>query len=664
MGQETYLIVDQQPAPPGNLQQLLSRLAGEHGLDAYTCRQRIVGQGLSLLHKGEREKLAAISALLGASGIRHWLIEPTRPQFSPAAIRGLQPDADGITFSCQKKPVRFAKGATVLAVLADLSGRLAERSVKQLLASHAYQGLDNVSHISEEKTYRTIMQGRPVLDLYLLDEKNKIVEAVRVFPGKFDHRGLGERATAGSRQNLQQLLELSRENAGVFHLATGFGLVNLPGCSLHKVADDDPDGLRKNLLSLTRYGWLMADLQEQGEITAAEDESIDPSAALAAALLTQNPALLGNEALSESLPIIEQVAGEIRQSAPEPAKRKESFTPQTRTLPAPPPLETGRHWRTPRFWLGSAGGISAVAAIFLFEQTELLPALAYYGFRLGIVPALFAALLFWAGFHFLGLKRQVENTPTSKIRSVAMGMVEVKGRAIRQYALISPMTHSACAWFRLTRYRRDRNRNWTVSSVTGSGSVPFLLEDETGRICVDPAGATIRARTRQEGSPGQSSLLFDSGSGAGDADEKWLEEIICEGTTLYVLGCAAVKRETGQTLREKKVEALRELKRDPEALKSFDADGDGRISAAEWETARVAMEDRVLHRSLAKRERRRKQEEQIVIGKPAGGGPFIVAETHSETDLTGRYGRAVIPLFGGAALCGGWAIALLVKWLT
>ena len=149
-----------------------------------------------------------------------------------------------------------------------------------------------------------------------------------------------------------------------------------------------------------------------------------------------------------------------------------------------------------------------------------------------------------------------------------------------------------------------------------------------------------------------------------DADEKWVEELIYEGTTLYVLGFAAVKRETGKTLREKKVEALRELKRDPEAMKKFDTDGDGTISESEWEEARTAMEDQVLHQSLAERDRRRKQEEQIVIGKPAGGGPFIVAETHSEAHLTSRYNRYIIPLFIGAAICTGGAIALLVKWLT
>ncbi|HKJ05196.1 MAG TPA: GIDE domain-containing protein [Geopsychrobacteraceae bacterium] len=664
MKQDAFLIVDQQSAPPDNLQELLSGLAKEHGLDAYSCRQRLIGQGLSLLHKGERGSLQLISPLLSTTNIRHWLIEPTKPLFAPSIIRSLKQNPEGITFTCQKKQVIFNKGATVLAVLADLSGQLAERSVKQILASHAYQGIDNVSHITAEKTYKTIIQGKPVLDLYLLNPESRIIDAVRVFPGKFDHKGLGERATASSRQNLHQLLELCRENAGEFHLETSFGLANLPGCNLRKPVGDDPDTLRKNLISLARYGWLMADLRGQGEINIEKQESDDLSGAVTAAILTRNPALAGNPDLVEALPAIKEVANEIRQSTAAKTEADKIIKPQTRTLPAPPPPQTGQQWRTPRFWFGSIGGVVAIVVIFLFEQSSLLPSLAYYGFRLGIVPALFATLMFWGGFHFLHLKRQVENTPTSKIRSVAMGMVEVKGKAIRQYALISPMTHMACAWYRLTKYRRDRNRNWVVSRVTSSGNVPFLLEDETGRVCIDPTGATVRAKSKQEGSPGQSSLLLGSGMSDSDSNEKWVEEIIYEGTIIYVLGFASVKREEGKTLREKKVEALRELKRDPEALRQFDSDGDGKISESEWEGARSAMEERMLQQSLSDRDRRRKQEEQIVIGKPAGGGPFIVAETHSETQLTSRFARYTIPLFIGAAVCTGWAISLLVKWLA
>jgi hypothetical protein len=504
-----------------------------------------------------------------------------------------------------------------------------------------------------------------VLDLYLLSKQNQIIDAVRVLPGKFDHTGLGERATASSRQNLHQMLELSRENAGEFQLETSFGLVNLPNCTLRKPTGEDPDTLRKNLISLVHYGWLMADLRKQDAVSTKETEDNELTGAVTAAILAQNPALAGSEELTEAMPIVGEIAAEIRKASREDGlKTEEPQKPQTRNLPAPPPPQTGRHWRTPRFWFGSIGGFVAIAVIFLFERTDALPSLAYYGFRLGIIPTLFGVLMFWGGFYFLNLKRQVENTPTSKIRSVAMGMVEVKGKAIRQYALISPMTHAACAWYRLTRYRRDRNRNWVISSITSSGNVPFLLEDETGRVCIDPTGATVRSKSKQEGSPGQSSLLHGSGFSDNDFSEKWVEELIFEGTLLYILGFAAVKKERKSNLRDKKVEALRELKRDPEAMKKFDTDGDGKISELEWEEARAAVEDQVLKESLTGRDRRRRQEEQIVIEKPTGGRPFIVAETHSETLLTSRYVRYTIPLFIGAALCTGWAISLLVKWLN
>ena len=72
----------------------------------------------------------------------------------------------------------------------------------------------------------------------------------------------------------------------------------------------------------------------------------------------------------------------------------------------------------------------------LFQQAVHSGALALAG----------AGLAGWYGFLCLRLKRRVENTPTSRIRSLAMGMVEVKGKAIRSYALVSPMTQLPCVF--------------------------------------------------------------------------------------------------------------------------------------------------------------------------------------------------------------------------
>ncbi len=147
-----------------------------------------------------------------------------------------------------------------------------------------------------------------------------------------------------------------------------------------------------------------------------------------------------------------------------------------------------------------------------------------------------------------------------------------------------------------------------------------------------------------------------------DSNDKWVEEIIVDGTLLYVLGYASVRYAKGSNLTEKKIEALRELKRNPKNLQQFDRDGDGKISAEEWDDARSAVEDKIMRDSLQNKQQRKKQEEHIVIGKKKGR-PLIITETHSEEHLTTRYLYYSIPLFLAAATATGGAIYLLLNYL-
>jgi len=662
MSQSTYLIVEQQQQAAENLPELLQELAQKHQLDSYQCRQRLLGRGLSLLSKGQREQLERVSLRLQEFGYRHWLLDPSKPRFVPPRIRGLQIDNEKIVFTCQNKQVSFPKGATVLAVFAEMSGALAEKSIKQLLSSHAYRGRDNVRHLEEHRIHNTILQGKPLLDLYLLDEQKQIVNAVRIFPGKFDPKGLGERATVSSVQNLDRVLKLAEEYAGDFTLVTDFGLVNLPGCTLRRDNPADPETARQNLISLARYGWLLADLQRVGPVnpvTKAEEQNADLTGAVAATLLHQNPTLIGSGQAEEIIPVAREMAREISQASPKERPGNSAPDIAEAGLPAPPPSSRKTGWHKPSFWFGSAGAAVVAGTIFLFEidSSHTLKKLIHQAFDSGLALLLISALLLWAGFYFIRLKRQVENTPTSKVRSIAMGMVEVKGRALRQYALIAPMSHVPCVFYRLTKYRKEKNQ-WQVTSVNSSDSVPFLLEDDTGKVEIDPAGCRVSAGTRQEGIPGQIGLSRFSD----ESDEKWVEEIIVEGTLLYVLGYAAVKKEAGPTLAVRKVEALRELKRNPQNLQQFDSDGDGKISEDEWDAARAAVTDQVLREELQKQQRRRKQEEHIVIGKKQGR-PLVIAETHSEEKLTLRYAIYSMALFVFASGALGWGINNFVNYL-
>ncbi len=105
----------------------------------------------------------------------------------------------------------------------------------------------------------------------------------------------------------------------------------------------------------------------------------------------------------------------------------------------------------------------------------------------------FGVYSFFRGFKLLRNKRIVENTPTSKCRSVAMGLAEVAGRAVGQRTVPSLIGKipSFSTHVKIERYvQRRKNSKWEDVHEEQDG-IPFQVEDETGRVKVDPAGAEL-----------------------------------------------------------------------------------------------------------------------------------------------------------------------------
>src|SRR5262245_22396534 len=102
--------------------------------------------------------------------------------------------------------------------------------------------------------------------------------------------------------------------------------------------------------------------------------------------------------------------------------------------------------------------------------------------------------LFWKGFRALRVLRLIEDTPTARIRSMAMGLVEVRGTVSARSAVTAPFSGRPCAYWQVDGSVRGRSRNsWTVVHRNASGH-PFFLSDETGVAMVYPQGADCRLR--------------------------------------------------------------------------------------------------------------------------------------------------------------------------
>jgi hypothetical protein len=115
-----------------------------------------------------------------------------------------------------------------------------------------------------------------------------------------------------------------------------------------------------------------------------------------------------------------------------------------------------------------------------------LSALALLGASLGVY-------LFFYGFRMLQYKRLILNTPFSKIRSASMGLVEVSGTPTGPNTISAAITGAPCYYYRARGWQwldSGKGGSWR-QVVDESVSLPFFLEDGTGRVLVNPQGANL-----------------------------------------------------------------------------------------------------------------------------------------------------------------------------
>jgi hypothetical protein len=110
-----------------------------------------------------------------------------------------------------------------------------------------------------------------------------------------------------------------------------------------------------------------------------------------------------------------------------------------------------------------------------------------------IIGFLGGLYLCFRGFRLLQRRHLILNTPVSKIRSASMGMVELSGLAVGPYTMIAPITERACYYYRTVAWewkRRGRSSQW-VKVAAECMHLPFFLDDNTGKVMVDPCGADL-----------------------------------------------------------------------------------------------------------------------------------------------------------------------------
>ena len=112
---------------------------------------------------------------------------------------------------------------------------------------------------------------------------------------------------------------------------------------------------------------------------------------------------------------------------------------------------------------------------------------------MALAGAVGGVALFFQGFRMLRYKRLMLNTPFSKIRSASIGLVEVSGMPTGPQTISAAITGDPCYYYRVKAWQwvgSGNDQKWE-QVLDESLSVPFFLDDSTGKVLINPQGADL-----------------------------------------------------------------------------------------------------------------------------------------------------------------------------
>lgn len=278
---------------------------------------------------------------------------------------------------------------------------------------------------------------------------------------------------------------------------------------------------------------------------------------------------------------------------------------------------------------------------------------------LGYVHEIFlifvGTFMFFYGFKEFRKKQLIENIPTSKVRSVAMGLAELKGKAVARTLLKSPITLTDCVYykFKVEKESKDsKGRKYWVVVKQGCSTEYFYLDDGTGKILVDPLDAEVILPIdyRYIGVIERFSLHR----------MRYTEYYIKPDEEIYILGTVKKIKDEINDRKTKLVERLKQIKQDKEKLKEFDTNKNGKISVEEWDKAVEKIEQEVLQEEI-KEEHQVVNEEDLVICKN-GFQKIMMISDQSEQEITKKiFLKSILLIFFGGTIIFIMSISLISR---
>ena len=102
------------------------------------------------------------------------------------------------------------------------------------------------------------------------------------------------------------------------------------------------------------------------------------------------------------------------------------------------------------------------------------------------------AFIYGATNRFL-LLQKISNIPTSKVRSAAVGLVELFGKAKCKDTMVSPISKQKCTYWCVKGeyyYHHRKSSGWR-NCYNRHSSTQFYLEDDTGKMLIEPKDGEV-----------------------------------------------------------------------------------------------------------------------------------------------------------------------------
>jgi hypothetical protein len=282
--------------------------------------------------------------------------------------------------------------------------------------------------------------------------------------------------------------------------------------------------------------------------------------------------------------------------------------------------------------------------------------------------------LFFKGFKLLRLRRQVEGLATSKIRSLAMGLVELAGLAKDTPTLLDPIYTRPCAYYSVKveeERRSGKNHHWAVIYKRDSALNPFIIKDETGEALIMPAGAdvhrtpTLQCQSGFFGSTSDPTVeAFLKSVKSWGRNVRLTAHIIREGDPVYILGHVSPQMQPRSPVAVDTQEAAETIRKNPTLMNALDTNSDGQIDPMEWDlgvtSIQKEMEQEKIKAEMNKPAAPKEIMRPLVQKSPDG----LLVFGSDQEDLVSRLGwRAFVFTIGGPimATAGVWILINLIK---